>query len=247
METFSGQTALITGAGTGIGKAIALELASKGCDVAICGRRIEPLAETAAEIEALGRKALYASVDVSSNEAVTSFVTDVIAKLGKIDILINNAGVTRDNLLMRMSEEEWDSVIDTNLKGAFLFSKAVSRPMMKQRAGSIVNISSVVGITGNAGQCNYTASKAGLIALTKSMAKELSSRGIRVNAVAPGFIKSQMTEKLSQELCDALLGNIPAGRLGEPGDIAKAVAFLCSPDASYITGQTISVNGGLAM
>jgi 3-oxoacyl-[acyl-carrier protein] reductase len=247
METFSGQTALITGAGTGIGKAIALELASKGCDVAICGRRIEPLAETAAEIEALGRKALYASVDVSSNEAVTSFVTDVIAKLGKIDILINNAGVTRDNLLMRMSEEEWDSVIDTNLKGAFLFSKAVSRPMMKQRAGSIVNISSVVGITGNAGQCNYTASKAGLIALTKSMAKELSSRGIRVNAVAPGFIKSQMTEKLSQELCDALLGNIPAGRLGEPEDIAKAVAFLCSPDASYITGQTISVNGGLAM
>lgn len=247
METFSGQTALITGAGTGIGKAIALELASKGCDVAICGRRIEPLAETAAEIEALGRKALYASVDVSSNEAVTSFVTDVIAKLGKLDILINNAGVTRDNLLMRMSEEEWDSVIDTNLKGAFLFSKAVSRPMMKQRAGSIVNISSVVGITGNAGQCNYTASKAGLIALTKSMAKELSSRGIRVNAVAPGFIKSQMTEKLSQELCDALLGNIPAGRLGEPEDIAKAVAFLCSPDASYITGQTISVNGGLAM
>lgn len=247
METFSGQTALITGAGTGIGKAIALELASKGCDVAICGRRIEPLAETAAEIEALGRKALYASVDVSSNEAVTSFVTDVIAKLGKIDILINNAGVTRDNLLMRMSEEEWDSVIDTNLKGAFLFSKAVSRPMMKQRTGSIVNISSVVGITGNAGQCNYTASKAGLIALTKSMAKELSSRGIRVNAVAPGFIKSQMTEKLSQELCDALLGNIPAGRLGEPEDIAKAVAFLCSPDASYITGQTISVNGGLAM
>lgn len=247
METFSGQTALITGAGTGIGKAIALELASKGCDVAICGRRIGPLAETAAEIEALGRKALYASVDVSSNEAVTSFVTDVIAKLGKIDILINNAGVTRDNLLMRMSEEEWDSVIDTNLKGAFLFSKAVSRPMMKQRAGSIVNISSVVGITGNAGQCNYTASKAGLIALTKSMAKELSSRGIRVNAVAPGFIKSQMTEKLSQELCDALLENIPAGRLGEPEDIAKAVAFLCSPDASYITGQTISVNGGLAM
>lgn len=247
METFSGQTALITGAGTGIGKAIALELASKGCDIAICGRRIEPLVETAAEIEALGRKALYASVDVSSNEAVTSFVTDVIAKLGKIDILINNAGVTRDNLLMRMSEEEWDSVIDTNLKGAFLFSKAVSRPMMKQRTGSIVNISSVVGITGNAGQCNYTASKAGLIALTKSMAKELSSRGIRVNAVAPGFIKSQMTEKLSQELCDALLGNIPAGRLGEPEDIAKAVAFLCSPDASYITGQTISVNGGLAM
>lgn len=247
METFSGQTALITGAGTGIGKAIALELAAKGCDVAICGRRIEPLAETAAEIEALGRKALYASVDVSSNEAVTSFVTDVIAKFGKLDILINNAGVTRDNLLMRMSEEEWDSVIDTNLKGAFLFSKAVSRPMMKQRAGSIVNISSVVGITGNAGQCNYTASKAGLIALTKSMAKELSSRGIRVNAVAPGFIKSQMTEKLSQELCDALLGNIPAGRLGEPEDIAKAVAFLCSPDASYITGQTISVNGGLAM
>lgn len=247
MENLSGQVALITGAGTGIGKAIAIELAKRGCDIAICGRRPEPLAETVAEIEVLGRKAIYASVDVANSDAVSTFVTEVIAKLGKIDILVNNAGVTRDNLLMRMSEEEWDSVIDTNLKGAFLFSKAVSRPMMKQRTGSIVNISSVVGITGNAGQCNYTASKAGLIALTKSMAKELSSRGIRVNAIAPGFIKSQMTEKLSQELCDALLGNIPAGRLGEPEDIAKAVAFLCSSDASYITGQTLSVNGGLAM
>ncbi len=239
--------AIVTGGGTGIGKAIALELASRGADVALCARRIEPLQETAKEIEAIGRRAYIASVDVANSEAVTAFVNDTIANLGKVDILVNNAGLTRDNLLMRMSEEEWDVVLDTNLKGAFLLSKAVARPMMKQRHGAIVNITSIVGLIGNAGQCNYSASKAGLIALTKSMAKELASRGIRVNAVAPGFIKSQMTDALSEELQQTMLANIPAGRFGDAADVAKAVAYLCSPDASYVTGQTLSVNGGLAM
>lgn len=247
MEDMKDKVAIVTGAGTGIGKAIALDLAARGCDLAICARRIEPLQETAAEIAKLGRKTFVASVDVTKGDAVQAFVADAVKALGKVDILVNNAGVTRDNLLMRMSEEEWDAVLDTNLKGAFLFSKAVSRPMMKQRSGAIVNISSVVGLIGNPGQCNYAASKAGLVALTKSMARELASRGIRVNAVAPGFIISQMTDALPEEAKSAMLAHIPAARFGEPADIAKAVAFLCSPDASYITGQTLSVNGGLAM
>ena len=247
MEDMKDKVAIVTGAGTGIGKAIALDLAARGCDLAICARRIEPLQETAAEIAKLGRKTFVASVDVTKGDAVQAFVADAVKALGKVDILVNNAGVTRDNLLMRMSEEEWDAVLDTNLKGAFLFSKAVSRPMMKQRSGAIVNISSVVGLIGNPGQCNYAASKAGLVALTKSMARELASRGVRVNAVAPGFIISQMTDALPEEAKSAMLAHIPAARFGEPADIAKAVAFLCSPDASYITGQTLSVNGGLAM
>ncbi len=247
MTDFTDKTAIVTGAGSGIGKAIALELASRGCDVAVCGRRLEPLQATAAEITALGRRAFAASADVSNGEAVTAFVADVQKAFGHIDILVNNAGLTRDNLLIRMSEEEWDAVLATNLKGAFLFSKAVARPMMKQRSGAIVNISSVVGLIGNPGQCNYAASKAGLIALTQSMAKELASRNIRVNAVAPGFIVSQMTDALPEDLKSAMLAQIPAGRFGEVADIAKAVAFLAGPDASYITGQTLSVNGGLVM
>ena len=247
MSEFTDKTAIVTGAGSGIGKAIALELASRGCDVAVCGRRLEPVQATAAEIEAMGRRAYAASADVSSGESVTAFVADVMKAFGHIDILVNNAGVTRDNLLIRMSEEEWDAVLGTNLKGAFLFSKAVARPMMKQRSGAIVNISSVVGLIGNPGQCNYAASKAGLIALTQSMAKELASRNIRVNAVAPGFIVSQMTDAIPDDLKGAMLAQIPAGRFGELADIAKAVAFLAGPDASYITGQTLSVNGGLVM
>ena len=247
MSEFTDKTAIVTGAGSGIGKAIALELASRGCDVAVCGRRLEPVQATAAEIEAMGRRAYAASADVSSGESVTAFVADVMKAVGHIDILVNNAGVTRDNLLIRMSEEEWDAVLGTNLKGAFLFSKAVARPMMKQRSGAIVNISSVVGLIGNPGQCNYAASKAGLIALTRSMAKELASRNIRVNAVAPGFIVSQMTDAIPDDLKGAMLAQIPAGRFGELADIAKAVAFLAGPDASYITGQTLSVNGGLVM
>ena len=247
MTDFTDKTAIVTGAGSGIGKAIALELASRGCDVAVCGRRLEPVQATAAEITALGRRAYAASADVSNGESVTAFVAEVLKAFGHIDILVNNAGLTRDNLLIRMSEEEWDAVLGTNLKGAFLLSKAVARPMMKQRSGAIVNISSVVGLIGNPGQCNYAASKAGLIALTQSMAKELASRNIRVNAVAPGFIVSQMTDALPDDLKSAMLAQIPAGRFGEVADIAKAVAFLAGPDASYITGQTLSVNGGLVM
>ncbi len=247
MTDFTDKTAIVTGAGSGIGKAIALELASRGCDVAVCGRRLEPLQATAAEITALGRRAYAASADVSNGESVTAFVADVLKAFGHIDILVNNAGLTRDNLLIRMSEEEWDAVLGTNLKGAFLFAKAVARPMMKQRSGAIVNISSVVGLIGNPGQCNYAASKAGLIALTQSLAKELASRNIRVNAVAPGFIVSQMTDAVPDDLKSAMLAQIPAGRFGQVTDIAKAVAFLAGPDASYITGQTLSVNGGLVM
>ena len=247
MTDFTDKTAIVTGAGSGIGKAIALELASRGCDVAVCCRRLEPVQVTAAEITALGRRAYAASADVSNGESVTAFVAEVLKAFGHIDILVNNAGLTRDNLLIRMSEEEWDAVLGTNLKGAFLLSKAVARPMMKQRSGAIVNISSVVGLIGNPGQCNYAASKAGLIALTQSMAKELASRNIRVNAVAPGFIVSQMTDALPDDLKSAMLAQIPAGRFGEVSDIAKAVAFLAGPDASYITGQTLSVNGGLVM
>ena len=247
MTDFTDKTAIVTGAGSGIGKAIALELASRGCDVAVCGRRLEPVQATAAEITAMGRRAYAASADVSNGESVTAFVADVLKAFGHIDILVNNAGLTRDNLLIRMSEEEWDAVLGTNLKGAFLFAKAVARPMMKQRSGAIVNISSVVGLIGNPGQCNYAASKAGLIALTQSLAKELASRNIRVNAVAPGFIVSQMTDALPDDLKSAMLAQIPAGRFGQVTDIAKAVAFLAGPDASYITGQTLSVNGGLVM
>ena len=247
MTDFTDKTAIVTGAGSGIGKAIALELASRGCDVAVCGRRLEPVQATAAEITALGRRAYAASADVSNGESVTAFVADVLKAFGHIDILVNNAGLTRDNLLIRMSEEEWDAVLGTNLKGAFLFAKAVARPMMKQRSGAIVNISAVVGLIGNPGQCNYAASKAGLIALTQSLAKELASRNIRVNAVAPGFIVSQMTDALPDDLKSAMLAQIPAGRFGQVTDIAKAVAFLAGADASYITGQTLSVNGGLVM
>ncbi len=245
MFDFSGKTAIVTGGGTGIGRAIALELAKGGCAVAICARRAGPLAETAAAIEAAGGRCLTASVDVADSAAVAAFVADVTAKFGHLDILVNNAGITRDNLLMRMSEDEWDSVIATNLKGAFNFSKAAIRPMMKQRSGSIVCIASIVGLIGNPGQCNYAASKAGQIAFVKSLAREVASRGVRVNAVAPGFVKSAMTDALPEALRAKMLAEIPLARLGEPGDIAGAVAFLCSDAASYITGQVLSVNGGM--
>ncbi|MBR3086439.1 MAG: 3-oxoacyl-[Kiritimatiellae bacterium] len=245
MFDFSGKTSIVTGGGTGIGRAIALELAKGGCAVAICARRAEPLAETAAAIEAAGGRCLTASVDVADSAAVAAFVADVTAKFGHLDILVNNAGITRDNLLMRMSEDEWDSVIATNLKGAFNFSKAAVRPMMKQRSGSIVCIASIVGLIGNPGQCNYAASKAGQIAFVKSLAREVASRGVRVNAVAPGFVKSAMTDALPEALRAKMLAEIPLARLGEPGDIAGAVAFLCSDAASYITGQVLSVNGGM--
>jgi 3-oxoacyl-[acyl-carrier protein] reductase len=247
MGKLDDKIAIVTGGGSGIGQSIALSLAREGCHVALCGRRLEPLQETVRQVEALGRRALALSVDVSRGEAVQEFVDTVVKEFGRVDILVNNAGITRDNLLIRMTEEQWDEVLTTNLKGAFLFSKAVARPMMKQRAGSIIQISSIIGLIGNAGQCNYAASKAGLIALTQSMAKELASRNIRVNAVAPGFIVSQMTDALPEELRTKMLGEIPLGRFGTGEDIATAVVFLVSEDASYVTGQVLSVNGGMVM
>lgn len=247
MGKLDDKIAIVTGGGSGIGQSIALSLAREGCHVALCGRRLEPLQETVRQVEALGRRALALSVDVSRGEAVQEFVDTVVKEFGRVDILVNNAGITRDNLLIRMTEEQWDEVLTTNLKGAFLFSKAVARPMMKQRAGSIIQISSIIGLIGNAGQCNYAASKAGLIALTQSMAKELASRNIRVNAVAPGFIVSQMTDALPEELRTRMLGEIPLGRFGTGEDIANAVVFLVSEDASYVTGQVLSVNGGMVM
>ncbi len=247
MGRLDGRIAIVTGAGRGIGKAIAEELAREGADLALCGRQVEPLNETAVAVQALGRRALVVSTDVGNAEAVDAFVAQVAAHFGRIDILVNNAGVTRDKLLIRMTDEDWDEVMRINLKGAFLIARAVARPMMKQRAGSIIQISSIIGLTGNAGQCNYAASKAGLIAMTKSLAKELASRGIRVNAVAPGFIISKMTEALSAEVRTQMLASIPAGRLGVPEDVAKSVAFLASDDASYVTGQVLGVNGGMFM
>ena len=247
MGKLDDKIAIVTGGGSGIGQSIALSLAREGCHVALCGRRLEPLQETVRQVEALGRRALALSVDVSRGEAVQEFVDTVVKEFGRVDILVNNAGITRDNLLIRMTEEQWDEVLTTNLKGAFLFSKAVARPMMKQRAGSIIQISSIIGLIGNAGQCNYAASKAGLIALTQSMAKELASRNIRVNAVAPGFIVSQMTDALPEELRTRMLGEIPLGRFGTGEDSANAVVFLSSEDASYVTGQVLSVNGGMVM
>ena len=247
MGAFDGKVAVVTGAARGIGRTIAEKLAREGADVAICDLQVEWLAETAAAVQALGRKVLPVAVDVGDGEAVNACIAEVVKVFGKVDIMVNNAGITKDTLLVRMSEDDWDAVLRVNLKGTFLFSRAVSKLMMKQRSGAIVNIASVIGLIGNAGQCNYAASKAGVIALTKSTAKELASRGVRVNAVAPGFISSKMTDALSQEVRDQMMANIPQGRFGQPEDIAQAVAFLASDEASYVTGQVLSVNGGMVM
>lgn len=247
MGRLEGKIALVTGAGQGIGRAIAETLAREGADIVVCGRTPAPLEACVAAVTALGRRALAIPTDVGSREAVDACVARTIETFGKIDILVNNAGVTRDKLLIRMSDEDWDAVLQTNLKGAFLFSRAAARPMMKQRAGVIIQIASIIGLIGNAGQCNYAASKGGLIAMTKSLAKELASRGIRVNAVAPGFIVSKMTDALPAEVREQMLANTPLGRLGVPEDVAKTVAFLASDDASYVTGQVLSVNGGMSM
>ena len=237
--------ALVTGAARGIGQAIALQLAADGADLALCDVKAEWLEDTAAKVKALGRRAEGYPMDVANGAAVGEAVAKVLADFGRIDVLVNNAGITRDTLLMRMSEEDWDAVLDINLKGAFLVTKAVVKPMMKQRSGAIVNIASVVGIMGNPGQANYTASKAGLIALTKTTAKELGSRNVRVNAVAPGFIRTAMTDKLAEPVKEAMLKMVPLGRLGEPEDVAKAVAFLASDNAAYVNGQTLAVCGGM--
>jgi len=245
MAQLDGRIAIVTGAARGIGQAIALKLASEGADVALCDVEKDWLTETAGLIAAKGRRVECFAVDVSNGAAVQAAVDQIIEKFGKIDILVNNAGITRDTLLIRMSEEDWDKVLQVNLKGAFLFTKAVARPMMKQRSGAIVNIASIIGLIGNAGQCNYAASKAGLIALTKSVAKEMAARNIRANAVAPGFIKSKMTEKLTEDIQKKMLEAIPLGRFGLPEDVANVVLFLASDAASYVTGQVLAVCGGM--
>ena len=235
-----GKAALVTGASRGIGKAIALELARLGADVAVNYAGSEQKAkEVADEIESMGRRAFIIQCDISDSEAVGEMVKETIAQFGRLDILVNNAGITRDNLMMRMKEQEWDDVINTNLKGVFLCTKAVTRQMMKQKSGRIINISSVVGRIGNAGQANYTAAKAGVIGLTKASARELAPRGITVNAIAPGFITTDMTDELPAEAKEQLISQIPLGSLGETRDIAAAAAFLASEGAKYITGQEI--------
>lgn len=240
--------ALVTGAGRGIGRAIALELARAGAKVVVnYAGRADKAEETVRLIQEAGGEGIAVQADVSQAEEVDRLIQTTIEAYGKIDILVNNAGITRDTLLMRMKETDWDAVLDTNLKGVFLCTKAVTKGMMKQRSGCIVNISSVVGITGNAGQANYAAAKAGIIGFTKSIAKELASRGIRVNAVAPGYISTDMTESLSEDVKNQILAGVPLSRMGNPEDIAKAVAFLVSPASSYITGQTLSVDGGMAI
>ena len=252
MKNLEGKIAIVTGAARGIGQQIAKTLASRGADVAVVDLKAEWCAETVSIVEGFGRRALAMGVNVAVSAEVDACVKEVVAKLGRVDIMVNNAGITKDGLLMRMSDEDWDSVIDVNLKGTFLFTRAVSRPMMKNRApdgtiagGAIVNIASVVGIMGNAGQANYTASKGGVIALTKTTAKELGSRNIRCNAVAPGFIQSKMTDVLTDDVKKAYMDTIPLKRFGTAEDIAKCVAFLVSPEADYITGQIVSVNGGM--
>ena len=244
----TGKNALVTGAGRGIGKAIALELAAKGAFVIVNYNGSKEAAEqTVAEIKAAGGDAIAYQCSVSDYEACGAMITALIKEYAHIDILVNNAGITRDGLLMKMSEEDFDAVINTNLKGCFNTIRHMSRYFLKQRAGKIINISSVSGILGNAGQANYSASKAGVIGLTKAVARELASRGINVNAVAPGFVETDMTDALSDSVKENLKNQIPLGKIGHPQDIAKAVAFLASPDANYITGQVLSVDGGMAI
>lgn len=247
MGAFDGKIAVVTGAARGIGQAITMKLATGGADVAVVDLKAEWLEETVSKVQALGRKALPLACDVGDATQVNATIDAVIKEFGRVDIMINNAGITKDGLLVRMSDEDWDAVLRVNLKGTFLFSRAVAKPMMRQRGGAIVNIASIVGMIGQAGQCNYAASKAGVIALTKSTAKELAGRGVRANAVAPGFIQSKMTDVLPQKVRDEMLALIPMARFGVTEDIAKAVAFLASDEASYITGQVLSVNGGMVM
>ena len=245
--SLTGKIALVTGAAQGIGRDIALGLATDGADVAICDVNLEAAQKTAGDIEAKGRKSLALKANVAASADVTAMIDQVVEKFGRIDILVNNAGITRDGLILRMKEEDWDLVLSINLKGAFLCTKAALRYMSKQRGGTIINIASIVGAMGNAGQANYVASKAGLIGLTKTIAREYANRGITANAVAPGFIDTAMTQALSENVRQELAKQIPLGKLGTPEDVANAVRFLASPWASYISGQVIHVNGGMYM
>ena len=248
MMKFAGKTAVVTGGSRGLGRAVCLELAKGGANVVLCYAGNEDAAkETTAACEALGAKALAVQCNVAKADEVKTLMDAAVKEFGRIDILVNNAGITRDGLLMMMKEEDFDAVIAANLKGTFLCMKAVSRIMMKQRYGRIVNLSSVVGLRGNAGQVNYAASKAGVVGMTKSLAKELASRGVTVNAVAPGFIATDMTAAMTDAAKEATLASIPLQRLGAPEDVAHAVAFLASDEAAYITGQVLCVDGGMAM
>ncbi|HHT27826.1 MAG TPA: 3-oxoacyl-ACP reductase FabG [Firmicutes bacterium] len=241
------KTVLITGANRGIGKAIALRLAREGAQVAIGARNVTTAVAVLDEIADSGGQAIAVPMDVTDSASCEAAVASVLAQWHKIDVLVNNAGITRDALLLRMNEEQWDAVIDTNLKGVYRCSRAVLRPMLKARSGCIINISSVVGITGNAGQANYAAAKAGIIGFTKSLALELAARNIRVNAIAPGYMETEMTQELAPEQRSQLLSRIPLGKTGRPEDVAAATAFLVSDDAAYITGQTLVIDGGISL
>jgi 3-oxoacyl-[acyl-carrier protein] reductase len=242
-----GQVALVTGGARGIGRAICEKLAERGADVAVADIALEAAEETARELGAKGVKTMALGVDVSNAESVARMVSGVVAGMGRLDILVNNAGITRDALLLRMKEEDWDSVIDVNLKSVFLCSKEAVKVMAKQRGGRIINIASVVAFMGNPGQANYCASKAGIVGLTKTVAKEYAGRGITVNAVAPGFIKTAMTDALPENVKEEMMRTIPLARFGGPEDVAEAVLFFSSPGAAYITGQVLHVNGGMYM
>ena len=247
MNELENQIAVVTGAGRGIGRAIALKFAAAGAQVVCVSRTPGNSEKVAAEIQALGGQAWAHAVDVADAGAVTAAAAKILADCGKVDVLVNNAGVTRDGLLLRLSDADWDAVLDINLKGAFLVTKAFCRAMVKARAGRIINLSSVIGLIGNAGQCNYAASKAGLVGFTQSCARELASRSITVNAIAPGFIETDMTAELKAELRAAMLQQIPLGRFGTADDIAGVALFLASPAARYITGQVLIVDGGMVM
>ncbi|MEI6340435.1 MAG: 3-oxoacyl-[acyl-carrier-protein] reductase [Verrucomicrobiota bacterium] len=247
MNELQGQVAVVTGAGRGIGRAVALRLAAAGADVACVSRTVGNAEKVAGEVRELGRRAWAVAVDVADPVQVAAGCEAILSDAGRVDVLVNNAGVTRDALLMRMSEADWDAVLDTNLRGAFLTTKAFSRVFARQRSGRIINIASVIGLMGNAGQCNYAASKAGLIGFTKSVARELGPRGVTCNAIAPGFIETDMTAVLKEEVKAQLLGRIPLGGFGKSEDIAEAVFFLAGPGGRYVTGQVIVVDGGMVM